>query len=86
MDNSRDADLAALHRRFSDPLLSKEKRNRAYRTFQKIQAQVKDRGLVRLRHRLIKAHIADDADEADKLERQIREYGYRKHGIIESQG
>jgi hypothetical protein len=79
MDNSRDADLAALHKRFNDYSLSRTVRERAYRTFQNIQAQVKDRKLVELRHRLVKAHVANDVEAVERFEGQIREH-IRKTG------
>lgn len=77
MDNSRDEDLKALHTRFHDKSKSLRVRNLAYRTFQSIQAQVKDRTLVELRHRLIKAHRANDVIEVEKIESQIDEHTRR---------
>lgn len=79
MDSSRDADLSALHNRFSDTSLPMWKRTQAYRTFQNIQRQLNDKGLAELRHRLIRAHRADDLHEAEKIEQQLKEYSYR-HG------
>ena len=79
MDNSRDHDLRLLHRCFSDKSLPMSKRNAAYRTYQSIQAQVKDRPLVKLRYRLIAAHRASDYEEAEKIEQQIKDYVWRVH-------
>ena len=58
------------------------KRNRAYRAFQKIQDQVKDKELIELRHRLVKAAHNNDPDTAAKIELQIKEHGRRK-GYVE---
>lgn len=77
MDNSRDIDLKLLHQRFTDTSLPMYKRNKAYRKYQNILQKMKDRTLVGLRHRLIKAHIAEDADEAERIEYQIRNYLWR---------
>ena len=82
MDNSRDHDLAALHARFNDHHISRSKRERAYRTFQKLQSQLKDRRLVGLRWRLIAAHRADDQVEIEKLEQLIKEYVWRNYGEV----
>lgn len=82
MDNSRNPDLAALNQRFNDPTLSLAIRQRAYRAYQDIQAQVQDRTLVKLRYRLIGAHRANDEVEAGKLEKQIREHGWRKQRVL----
>lgn len=79
MDSSREADLSALHKRFQDTDLPMGTRQQAYRTFQTIQSQVKDKGLNELRHRLIRAHRANDVHEAEKIEQQLKEYSYR-HG------
>lgn len=78
MDNSRDADLYALHKRFNDYSLSKTVRKRAYDTFQFVQAQVKDKKLAELRHRLIKAHRANDVEMVERFEAQIKEYTRHK--------
>lgn len=77
MDSSRDADLQALHARFHDSDRPLWQRQKAYRMFQEIQSQVKDRKLVGLRHRLIAALVAKDEYEAEKIELQIKEYRYR---------
>ena len=80
MDNSREADLVALHERFNNPNLSKYARQKAHKSFLKIQSKLNDRKLNRMRHRLIKAHIAEDAEEASKIEHQIREHSWHKYG------
>lgn len=78
MDNSRDADLKALHDRFSNPLLSRANRATAYRNFQTIQAKVKDRHLARLRDRLVRAHRACNTKEIENIEQLVREYSWRQ--------
>lgn len=78
MDNSRDADLKALYERFNDPTISRAKRIAAHRAFESIQAKVKDRTLVRMRERLVKAHRANDTEEIEKIEQLVREYSRRK--------
>lgn len=78
MDNSRDADLKALHERFNDASLSPANRASAYRSFQTIQAKVKDRKLARLRDRLVLAHRANDTKETEKIEQLVREYSWRR--------
>jgi len=82
MDNSRDHDLRALHKRFNDHSIPLWKRNKAYRTFQNIQDQVKDKQLIELRHRLVKAAYNDDPDAVARIELQIKEHGRRK-GYVE---
>lgn len=77
MDNSRNADLEALHKRFNDPSVHKVHRDRARTSFEKIQAQVKDKNLVKLRHRLVNATKAQDGEEAWNIEQEIRQYERR---------
>lgn len=74
MDNSRDHDLADLNRRMNDPTKPMWVRQKAWRTFNKILSQVSDRTLVELRHRLIRANIANDVDAAERIELQIKDY------------
>jgi hypothetical protein len=78
MDGSREYDLRALKTRFEDATLPSHVRSRAYRKFQDILAQAKDRTLQELRYRLVLAHRNDDPEIASKLEEQIREYGQKK--------
>lgn len=79
MDNSRDHDLIALHKRFNDFSLPKLTRTRAWRSFNKILAQVRDKKLVEMRHRLVRAKLANDSDAADKIELQIEDYTKDRH-------
>lgn len=74
MDNSRDHDLRALHKRFNDDSLPLWKRQSAHRTFVSIQEQVKDSRLNELRHRLVRAAHSNDPDAAAKIELQIKDY------------
>lgn len=82
MDNSRDHDLRMLHARMHNPDLSLYSRKVAWRSFNKILAQVNDRKLTELRHRLIRARIDKDLDAVEKIELQLKEYtrikGYEK--------
>lgn len=73
MDNSRDRDLRILHERMNNPLLSNSSRKVAWRSFNKIVAQTRDKELVELRHRLIKAHQNNDTHVISKLEMSIKE-------------
>jgi hypothetical protein len=54
-------------------------RKRAWRSFNSILAQVRDRKLVTLRHRLVKARLAGDIAEAEKIEELIQEHSWRHH-------
>lgn len=74
MDTSRDNDLARLHARFHDSTLDEVTRRRAHKTFVRIQSQVTDRRLTKLRNRMIRAKEAGDEEVADNIERQIKEY------------
>lgn len=78
MDASRDADLSNLKRIFDDPMQSMWKRKQAYKGFQRIQEQVKDRKLSGLRHQLIGAVRAEDNNVIWKIEKQIQEYSRSK--------
>jgi len=82
MDNSRDHDLRALHARFHDEDLPLWKRNKAYRVFQNIQNQVRDKELNEMRHRLVKAAGNDDPDAVARIELQIKEHA-RSKGYVE---
>lgn len=57
-----------------DPNKSKLARLSADRAMQKIQTQLKDRRLMALRERLIKATRAKDYSESWRIENQIRAY------------
>ena len=78
MDNTREGDLKKLHGVFSDPLLPMGQRQRAHKSFQKIQAQMNDRILNDLRHRLARADVAGDADAVERITLQIEEYSRKK--------
>lgn len=82
MDGSRDDDLRALKARMEDQLLPLGERRRAWRSFNKILVQLKDKKLIDLRYRLVRAHRADDADVAEKLVDQIHEHTIRTYGRI----
>lgn len=77
MDNSRDPDLKRLHAIFSDLSKPKFTRATAYKSYQKIQDQVKDRKLTSMRSRLVQAIRAKDILEVEKIEQLITEYSWR---------
>ena len=78
MDSSRDEDLTALHKRMNNPDLNHLSRFIAWRSFNKILEQVRDRTLTELRHRLVRARQANDLDVAEKIELQIKEHSIKK--------
>lgn len=80
MDSGREHDLYALHQELSDITLSVKERRRAYRTFCRIQRQIKDRHLTTMRHRMIRAKIDDNIPEAENIALQITEYIFKTYG------
>ena len=78
MDATRGGDLSKLHNIFNDPLVPIGRRKNAHRSFQKIHAQMRDRKLNNLRHRLAKANLASDSDATEKLTEEIEMYSMRK--------
>lgn len=74
MDNSREEDLRLLHERFNDTSRPLVERRRAHLRFQRIQAQMSDRVLTELRHRLIRAIQADDPVWPERFTKQIEDY------------
>lgn len=79
MDNSRDSDLKLLHARMHNRELDVSRRNQAYRSFNSILAQIKDRKLVELRRRMIRARSAGDDLAAEKIELLIDEHVKQTH-------
>lgn len=77
MDGSRDRDLYLLKERMNNAELPLFKRRAAWRKFEDIRRQVKDRKLAELRHCLIRAHIANDEEWITKYEGQIKQHSYR---------
>lgn len=78
MDGTRDKDLSMLHKRFNDVSLPLYKRREAHLRFQGIQAQVKDRKLVELRHRLVKAIKAEDVVYIQRFQQMIEDHSRKQ--------
>lgn len=70
----RTGDLVKLNKDRNDYKLSKFSRSQASKAHAKIVMQLKDKQLMKLRLRLIKATIAGDMKEATKIEQQMRSY------------
>lgn len=70
----RTSDLARLNRDRNNTHLPKVVRNRADKAHAKIVEQLKDRKLMGLRARLMKATKAGDMDVARKIEMEMRAY------------
>jgi hypothetical protein len=70
----RAGELARLNNDRNDPKLSKFVRQQADKAHQKIVNQLKDRKLMGLRERLIRATQAGDQYEARKIETEMRAY------------
>lgn len=77
MDGSRAKDLDMFRERMEDVTLPMSKRRQAANHFFLIRAQIKDRKLAELRHRLIKATRANDLEYIEKFEGQIKQHSYR---------
>ena len=77
MDTSRIDDLNRLKRMFTDYTKPEQIRRNAHRSFENIKRQIKDRKLVEMRHRLVKAIRANDTKYINKFEQQIDEYTKR---------
>lgn len=78
MDGSRDRDLYLLHARMNDMELPYDKRAGARRIFETVRKQAADRTLTELRRRLNRAIRANDSDYIEKIQAEIKAYGYRK--------
>jgi len=70
----RSGELAQLNRDRNNPHLDRFTRMQADRAHTKIVAQLKDKKLMGMRERLIKATLAGDQYEARKIEQQMRAY------------
>lgn len=70
----RAGELDRLNRDRNDPKLPKFVRQQADKAHAKIVEQLKDKKLMRMRERLIKATQAGDQHETDKIQKQMREY------------
>jgi len=70
----RTGDLVKLNKDRNDYKLSKFTRSQADKAYAKIVVQLKDKQLMKLRLRLIKASIAGDLNEADKIQQQMRSF------------
>lgn len=79
MDISRERDLYLLHERMNDTNLSEPKRVAAWRKFESIKAQIRDTKLNDLRHRLVRATIANDTDYIERIGEEIHAYTAGKH-------
>lgn len=80
-DNSREADMYHLDSVRKDETATPANRRRADRTMSLIKRQMSDPRLISQRERLIKANIAEDAEEARKISAWLNAYMYRKYGL-----
>lgn len=69
----READLKRLHRIKHDVLAPKKRRQAADKAAQAINQQLKDKPLMRMRERLIRATIAGDTIEIIRITQLIRD-------------
>lgn len=70
----RTGELSRLNKDRNNPSLGKLTRRRADMAYRKIAQQLKDRKLMLMRERLIKATVAGDQAEANKIQLQMRAY------------
>lgn len=70
----RAGDLKKLNDDRNNPLLSNVQRQQADKAHTKIVEQLKDKKLMRMRERLIRATRADDQEAAMKIQLQMRDY------------
>lgn len=82
MDSSREHDLVILHERMNDTSKPLWLRKQAHQMFSRIKDQLKDRKLAAMRLRLITAIRHDDADAADRIEEQIRDYSRHQKWFV----
>lgn len=73
-DTSRLADLKEMKEEMDNPQTPLINRKYAYRTYQKIKAQLHDPKLVKMRERLMKATDKADRYETWKIRNQIKDY------------
>lgn len=77
MDGTREDNLKSLKEDMDNPLLPMGTRQKAHRTFNNILRQIKDRKLISMRERLLRAHRAGDDKVAEKITLEINEYAKR---------
>lgn len=70
----RDGELAKLHRDRNNPDLPLITQRAAHKAYVKIASQLRDRPLMEMRLRLIKAASAGDEQEQRKITMQMRDY------------
>lgn len=70
----RGEQLATLKQRYNDPTVPRFARKRAHMAYWRIVRQLKDRRLMGLRSQLIRASLAQDGAQVDKITRRIRAY------------
>lgn len=70
----REGDLAKLNAARNNPSLSRFQRRQADESHKAIVEQLKDKKLMGMRERLIRAARAGDDYESDKIQRQMRAY------------
>lgn len=78
MDTSRDADLKHLKELFDNPLKPMHIRKAAYKSFNNILRQLKDKKLADMRLELIRATRAEDIRAVEMIEKRLTEYSWRK--------
>ncbi len=81
MDGTSEDNLKTLRKVFADSSQDLTTRRIAYRSFNGILGQMKDRTLTKLRWRLAKAHIAGDSAVADRLTMMLTDYANKNHAL-----
>lgn len=74
VDSSRIKDLAYIEKILADPKHPQYRKERFARTKAKILRQLKDPELAKLRERLVKATVAEDKLQIQKIQLQIKAY------------
>ena len=74
MDSSRDVDLIRLRAVLNNPKKSLGRKRMAHKAMKTIVRQMKDRKLMSMRYRLVKAARAHDLHTEQKITDLIREY------------
>jgi len=78
MDNSRVKDLERFQKVIDNPAKHPFVKQAAHRAIKNIVKQMHDHRLTSMRHRLIKAAIANDELEQWKISNQIKEYAHEQ--------
>lgn len=80
MDGSRESDLYVLHRVLNDPTSTVIQKRNAHTAITRIKRKIHDPTIKALRHRLIGASRAGDAEESWKISEALQDYERRVYG------